>query len=285
MTSPVTPVRRNLNFNLPAARVSDWHSGSVHISHFLNAMSIFFPVGERFFIDSVRHYRDRITDPQLQEAVNGFMGQEAMHGREHDEYNDLLAAKGMPVARYERIVLKLLNLFRRFTPKISQLAGTIALEHLTAILAHRLLSDKSRLQGAEPRYAALWQWHALEETEHKAVAFDVYATVMKKHRLTAYIRRCAALILSTSIFFIMLTPFYFGMLAREKGQLFNLKGWWAVTVFLWGPRGALLRALPDWFDFFKPGFHPWDHDNREYLSEIDKLVAEVDGYGAQGAAA
>tara|TARA_R100000687_G_C6443377_1_gene161672 strand:- start:29 stop:772 length:744 start_codon:yes stop_codon:yes gene_type:complete len=247
-------------------------------------MSIFFPVGERFFIDSVRHYRDRVTDPQLQEAVKGFMGQEAMHGREHDDYNDALTAKGMPADKYENIVLKLLNFFRRFTPKGSQLAGTIALEHLTAILAHRLLSDKSSMAQAEPRYAALWQWHALEETEHKAVAFDVYANVMKVKPL-AYLRRCVALVLSTFIFFVMLTPFYIGLVRREKGQLFNLKGWWQVTVFLWGPRGVLLRALPDWFDFFKPGFHPWDHDNREFLSEIDDLVVEVEGYGAQGATA
>lgn len=289
MTNDVMPVRRNLNFHLPADRISDWNRNSVHISHFLNAMSIFFPVGERFFIDSVRHYRDRVTDPTLQEAVKGFIGQEAMHGREHEEYNDALTAKGLPADRYERIVLKLLNFFRRFTPKSSQLAGTIALEHLTAILAHRILADKSRLADCEPRYAAIWHWHALEETEHKAVAYDVYTTVMK-NRLLGYLRRCFALVMSTAIFFIMLTPFYLGMIAREKGQLFNLKGWWQVTVYLWGPRGALLRALPDWLDFFRPGFHPWDHDNREYLAEIDDLVSEVESYksdslDAQGAAA
>ena len=282
MTHSVMPVRRNLNFHLPAERISDWHSGSVHISHFLNAMSIFFPVGERFFIDSVRH--DQVSDPTLQEAVKGFIGQEAMHGREHEDYNDALTAKGMPADRYERIVLKLLNFFRRFTPKSSQLAGTIALEHLTAILAHRILSDKSRLQDAEPRFAAIWHWHALEETEHKAVAYDVYASVMK-NRFLAYICRCFALIMSTTIFFLMLTPFYLGLVTREKGQLFNLKGWWRVTVYLWGPRGALLRALPDWLDFFRPGFHPWDHDNRQYLEEIDSLVSEVEGYKTQGAAA
>lgn len=284
MTQPVMPVRRNLNFHLPADRISDWHNGSVHISHFLNAMSIFFPVGERFFIDSVRHYRDRVSDPDLQEAVKGFIGQEAMHGREHEEYNDALTAKGLPAERYEKIVLKLLNFFRRFTPKGSQLAGTIALEHLTAILAHRILSDKSRLQGAEPRFAAIWHWHALEETEHKAVAFDVYRAVTK-NRFLGYLRRCFALIISTTIFFLMLTPFYMGLVAREKGQLFNLKGWWQVLVYLWGPRGALLRALPDWLDFFRPGFHPWDHDNREYLQEIDDLVTEVETYNTRGAAA
>lgn len=284
MTHSVMPVRRNLSFHLPAERISDWHGGSVHISHFLNAMSIFFPVGERFFIDSVRHYRDRVTDPQLQEAVKAFIGQEAMHGREHEEYNDALTAKGLPADRYERIVLKLLNFFRRFSPKRDQLAGTIALEHLTAILAHRLLSDKSRLEHAEPRFAAIWHWHALEETEHKAVAFDVYKTVTR-NRFLGYLRRCFALILSTTIFFSVLTPFYLGLVRREKGQLFNLKGWWQVLVYLWGPRGALLRALPDWLDFFRPGFHPWDHDNREYLQEIDALVDEVQSYDTSGVAA
>lgn len=284
MTHSVMPIRRNLEFNLPKDRISDWNNGSVHISHFMNAMSIFFPVGERFFIDSVRHYRDRITDPTLQEAVKGFIGQEAMHGREHEEYNDALTAKGMPADKYERIVLRLLNFFRRFTPKGSQLAGTIALEHLTAILAHRLLSDPSRLDHAEARFTAIWRWHAMEETEHKAVAFDVYTTV-NKFKLFGYLRRCLALILSTTIFFAMLTPFYIGLVRREKGQLFNLKGWWDVTVYLWGPRGALLRALPDWLDFFRPGFHPWDHDNREFLDGIDGLVAEVDAYRAQGAGA
>ena len=284
MTSPVMPVRRNLNFRLPAERVADWHNGNVHISHFLNAMSIFFPVGERFFIDSVRYYRDQITDPELQEAVKGFIGQEAMHGREHEEYNDALTARGIPADKYEKIVLKLLNFFRRFTPKGSQLAGTIALEHLTAILAHRILSDKSRLEGAEPRYAAIWHWHALEETEHKAVAYDVYMSV-RKFRFLSYLRRCAALLTSTSIFFMMLVPFHIGLVRREKGQLLNLKGWWQVTVFLWGPRGALLRALPEWLDFFRPGFHPWDHDNREYLAEIDDVVREVESYSAEGAPA
>ena len=261
-----------------------WHAHGAHVSLFFNALSPFFPEGEKFFIRCVRRYADAIDDPRLQADVQGFIGQEAMHGREHEEYNDALTAKGLPADRYENIVLKLLNFFRRFTPKGSQLAGTIALEHLTAILAHRILVDKSRMAGAEPRYGAIWHWHALEETEHKAVAYDVYGAVMK-NGLLAYLRRCFALIMSTTIFFIMLTPFYLGMVAREKGQLFNLKGWWKVTVFLWGPKGVLLRALPDWLDFFRPGFHPWDHDNREFLEEIDDLVSEVESYKAQGAAA
>ncbi|WP_269619356.1 metal-dependent hydrolase [Zhongshania aquatica] len=276
MKAIVQPVRRNLEFNLPKDRIGDWHAGGAHITHFFNALSIFFPDGERFFIDSVRNYRDRIQDPELKESVRGFIGQEAMHGREHEEYNDALVQKGMPADRYGRIVVRLLKLSARFTPKSAQLAVTIALEHLTAILANMVLSEPRSLEGAEPRYAAIWKWHALEETEHKAVAYDVYQKVLGGG-IVGYLHRCFALITATTIFWMMVIPFHIGLVRRE-GQLFNLVGWFKVMNFLWGSPGMLRRTIPDWLDYFKPGFHPWDHDNAQYLDEVDSLVDEVAGY-------
>jgi predicted metal-dependent hydrolase len=278
----VQPVRRNLEFHLPKERIGDWHSGGAHITHFFNALSIFFPDGERFFIDSVRHYRDRIEDPALKESVRGFIGQEAMHGREHEEYNQALVDKGLPADRYGRIVVRLLRFLTRFTPKISQLAGTIALEHLTAILANIVLSEPRILQNAEPRFAALWKWHALEETEHKAVAYDVYQKVIGGG-VIGYIRRCFALLMATFIFWVLVIPFHIG-LVRKEGQLFNLRGWLRVSNFLWGSPGVLRRMIPDWLDYFKPGFHPWDHNNAHFLNGLDALVAEVDAYGAPAGA-
>ena len=63
---------------------------------------------------------------------------------------------------------------------LARLAATVALEHLTAILAAALLDGRSgSLAGADPRVAELWRWHAVEETEHKSVAFDVYAVVRR----------------------------------------------------------------------------------------------------------
>jgi len=44
------------------------------VTHFFNALSLLFPAGERFFMDSVRNYRDRIDDPLLKQQVVGLVG-------------------------------------------------------------------------------------------------------------------------------------------------------------------------------------------------------------------
>src|SRR5699024_7840331 len=79
----VMPVRRDVTFSLPPDRIHDWTGEGVHYTMLENTMSLVIPVGERFFIDSVRYYRDQIQDAGLKQAVKAFIGQEAMHGREH----------------------------------------------------------------------------------------------------------------------------------------------------------------------------------------------------------
>ncbi|MBD2858566.1 metal-dependent hydrolase [Spongiibacter sp. KMU-158] len=276
MTIQITPVHRNLEFNLPKDRIADWHPAGVQTSHFFNAMSLFFPDGERFFIDSVRHYRDGIDDPELKAQVRGFIGQEAMHGREHEEYNEALAERGMPVARYLKIINGLLGFTQKFVPKRMQLSTTIALEHLTAILANSLLQKEAVLAGTEERFGAIWHWHALEETEHKAVAYDVYQRTFGK-TLFGYIDRCQALIVATFLFWFLCIPIHIDLVRRE-GKLFDLKGWGRCFSFLWIKPGALVIALKEWFDYFKPGFHPWDHNNRRFLDNVDDLVKQVENY-------
>ena len=40
-----------------------------------------------------------------------------------------------------------------------------------------------------------------------------------------------------------------------------LKGLW----WLYGWNGLWPRLMPHYFAYFKPGFHPWDHDDRHLL--------------------
>ncbi|TXH06338.1 MAG: metal-dependent hydrolase [Nevskiaceae bacterium] len=275
------PTRRDLKFKLDPNRICDWHRQGPQVTHFFNAMSIFFPVGERFFIHSVRHYRDRIRDPELQQAITAFIGQEAMHGREHEDYNALMAQAGLPIAPMERRVAALLEWGKRKLPAITQLSATIALEHFTAIMADRVLRKDGTIDSRDPQMRLLWRWHALEETEHKGVAYDVFRSV-RDPSLKSYLTRTSGLVIA-SIIFLGFLHAYQRELVRADGRIGRLQGMDRYLRFLFGKGGFVRDLVGPWLDYFRPGFHPWDHDNHDFLLEIDALAAQAQG--AQLAAA
>jgi predicted metal-dependent hydrolase len=161
--------------NIPKHFAAD---GDLILSHLAAALSAVFPDGEDYFVRSVRHYRDQITDPELKRQVTGFIGQEAMHGREHRAFNDRLDELGYPVKRVEKLTKWGLSMREKIAPAASNLAATAALEHFTATLAELVLSsEETRDLFGSQEVKDLFLWHALEESEHKAVAFDVYKAV------------------------------------------------------------------------------------------------------------
>ena len=269
------PTRRDLHFDLSQTDLKRWNARGPVVTHYMNALSIFFPEGERFFIHSLRHYRDQITDPVLKQAVTAFIGQEAMHGREHEEYNRQLAALGLPVKKLEKLVDYVVNTRFKALPKPVQLSITIALEHFTAIYADLLLKEPRILEGADPALASMWRWHALEETEHKAVAFDVYTTVMGRG-VKSYALRTSTLAIITALFMSAIVGFHIRMVRADKDARIGIKDWAKFTWVMVGPIGALRRLALPWLDYFKPGFHPWDHANQHHLEGIEALVKEIE---------
>jgi len=152
--------------------------GDVVMSHILTVLSSTFPDGEDFFVRSVKAARDQITDPKLLADVDGFVGQEEMHGREHRVLNEHLADLGYPTRGISTYVRVLYWIRERIQSKKVNLAFTAALEHYTATLAELLLTtEEARNAVGKPGARDLLLWHALEEAEHKAVAFDVYKAV------------------------------------------------------------------------------------------------------------
>lgn len=255
--------RRDLRFDLGDCDINHWHAAGPHVTQFYNALSLLFPEGEKFFMDSVRNYRDRIRSPELKEQVRGFIGQEAMHSREHIAYNRALKAAGHKVDKLEGGVRKRLNLGRRiFSPK-SQLAITIALEHFTAIMADALLSDPRTLEHSDPKMSALWRWHAIEETEHKSVAFDVYREQVGTG-VGAYVRR-VLLMLHVSIHFWFEVIRNHWHLVRTAGIAGNLGGWLKLLHYEFVRPGLLRRIVPQYLSYYRPGFHPWERDNRQFV--------------------
>lgn len=270
-TSKVHPLKRNIRFKLDKKRVKDWKGGNVPISQFFNAMSLFFPEGERFFIRSVRHFKKQMPKNLLTEISN-FIGQEAFHGREHDELNEMINSVNDSKDFENYINNSVIPFFEKNTSPKFNLAGTVALEHLTAILAGALLDAQKHMKDADPEYKRMWLWHAIEETEHKGVAYDVYKEVMKDTPVKGYAYRSSALVISTTVFLVLLGYHYSQLLYKDRKD-YSFKDFMDFVSFgfLFKP-GMLRKAGIEWFSWFIPNFHPWDHDNSHHLDTTDAIL-------------
>ncbi|CPG80214.1 metal-dependent hydrolase [Burkholderia pseudomallei] len=273
-------VRRDVRFALPPDRIGDWHVNGVANTHYFNALSLMFPAGERFFIDAVRHYRDRIQDPELLRQVQGFIGQEAMHSREHVEFNDVAEAAGYPAHRLDRGFWRFTGLMQKILPPPLRLAQTIAFEHYTAIMTDMLLGNFERFHDSADAYANMWLWHSMEETEHKAVAFDVWNAVMKPGP-ARYLMRTGSMLLMSVVFWGTNFYFHLAFMNAHRRMHGKVTGKWAfLRFFLKG----MVRIAPKTLAYFKPGFHPWQHDNRRHFAQLDQLLANIDASNARYAA-
>ena len=231
-------------------------------SHIAAMLSSVFPEGEDFFVRSVRAYRDRITDPQLAEQVKGFIGQEALHGRQHRDFNDRLQQLGYPTHFVDRQVKGGLAFLHRVAPKRVQLAVTAALEHYTATLAETLLrDDDARQEFVTPEVEALFTWHALEETEHKAVAFDVYEHVCGNDTI-----RIGVMAATHAIFLLVMTTAVTGSLVLDpaaRNPVRLARSLWKLRSHPFFRRDMIRRLA----DYNRRDFHPDDHDTEELLAE------------------
>ena len=241
----------------------DWFDGHPFKTAWFNAMSITFPQGEKFFIDSVRHYAGQIEDPKLQAEIRGFCGQEGFHRREHQRYNETLCQlRGYDLAYMEGRLEKNIARANKYMSPLERLAATAALEHITAILAESALDADAPMMGVvDPTMRKLWDWHAAEEMEHKSVAFDVYRAVGGSEKL-----RRRALRQATFFLFLDVTAGLVHMLRRDR-QFWKPRLWLDGWRFLFAPGGILRRVWPAYKEYYREGFHPWQRDTNGLLEQ------------------
>ena len=246
-----------------------WFYDSAFVTHLANGLHLVFPAGERFFIRSVRHYLDRIDDPILRRRVRSFFGQEGSHGKEHERAFEMLERQGFEVRSfldwYEDLAFtKLVKLF----PPVMHLSVTVALEHFTATLAEQGLSTEF-LDHAHPVMRDLLKWHAAEEIEHKAVAFDVLKTVDSRYSV-----RVAGLVIATAGLLFFWRRGTAMLLAQDDIPKEQLRREKAQARARGQDQRFLLRAI---LEYLRPDFHPDQIDNaglaRDYLTSIDRLAA------------
>ncbi len=275
------PVRRDLRFNLPKERACDWHVQGSHVTHFFNALSLLFPAGERFFMDSVRNYRDQIDDPELKKQVLGFIGQEAMHTREHIEYNDLLQEAGLPAHKLDKRLWAILNFGRKILPHFvparrHRLPRTLHGDAggPAAGRRNRASADRSK---AIRRCGRGMRWKK-PNTSRSPTTCGIRCSSRASAVICCAPARCSP---PPCSFWLIVFDYHVRLLIADRKRGGHMRGMWRVVKYLYGPRhGVFPRIAGEWLSFFRPGFHPWDHDNRAQLTRIDGLVAAVDATNA-----
>ncbi len=269
---PIQP--REFRTTKPEIAERHWVRGDAFATALFNAFSAVFPLGETFMARSVKPYQSHLPAKLAKEA-RGFVQQEAAHAREHGQMNDVLINAGYDIEPLERTIKALVHFFRSRS-QLTCLTATMCIEHFTAIIAAEVLKNDHHLAGADPELLELWVWHALEETEHKAVAFDVWNYVTRDWSAARrYTVRSGMLMLVTISFLINRT--------RGQMQLLRQDGIAAGPAFRgliahgFGRGGLARNIFQSWLSFFKPGFHPWDHDDRPLMAKGEAMLAKMAG--------
>jgi predicted metal-dependent hydrolase len=270
-------VVRRLLVDLAAPMPARWNGDDAFRSAFFNALSMSFPVGEQYFMDSVRAGLKALPDEKRQALtteVQGFVGQEATHRRIHALFNGHLEKLGFDNG-LERRAAKRIRDNVHLDVRL-HVAATAATEHLTAIFAEWMFRHPEALQGAEPRMQTLWMWHAAEEAEHCSTAFDVYralnGTEKWRLRLLRYI---------TWTFALDITRQTIRNLWHD-GSLFKWSTWQSANRLLFAKDGMIRSNHASWSAYKAPTFHPrqqdtsraaqWLHDNSERFAVVGQAA-------------
>ncbi len=262
--SPTITVRDRL-FDREQGLKRWYMAGDPVATSFLNAHSAIFPAGEKLFIDSVRHFHDSVPR-QLQAQIVAFVRQEAAHTREHAAFNAQLEAGGYDPADLNARTSREDSLIRRRSP-IAQLGSTMALEHCTALLAHQFLADPRHLEAAPAEVQAMWRWHAVEEIEHKGVAFDTFMFVSRDwSRLRRWTFRTAVMLEATWKLLKLVALNMNSLFAQDGLSGFGV--WTRTLRYLTGPGGVLLAMMPGWLRWFAADFHPWNEDDHQLCEAL-----------------
>ena len=252
MPHPIVPRDLDVDFTgVPR----HWMANNAVATAISNGVNMLFPAGERFFVRSVKHFAGDIADPELRAQVKGFFGQEGRHAREHDRFNDIMRGQGFRIDGFLDFYERTQRRIERASPPKLRLATTAACEHFTAIMAEGAFT-RGALDNADPRMQTLLAWHAAEEIEHKAVAFDVLQQVDPSYAL-----RVAGMALATTFlagYWIAATR----MLLRQEG----ISGRQALRELrALGDRDPIVRRVfvSGIRAYLRRDFHPDQHDQRE----------------------
>ena len=265
-TETISVRKLTLGTNEPPG--SKWWGGRAFQTHWFNALSQGLPRAEVYAISCVKASLPHLEDPELQALARGFIGQEASHSFLHNVCNVALDKQGLSflLEGYTRWRLSKAHGLHR----LSGLALTVSCEHFTSILCDHTLRHTDLPTNSDEPFRALWMWHCAEELEHQSLTHDVYTASGG-----GYWRKVLWDLYGTGLFlgdFVTQTLYN---LYRDR-CLLSLSTWSGAARYLFGSEGLVWFALPRWFAFFKPSFHPSLYNDNTLISQtLHALSAQL----------
>jgi predicted metal-dependent hydrolase len=167
---------RRMQFRFPERLRGIWNPAHPEFSHIVNSGSLGMPYLEPYLIDTMRQARTKTSDPALIAEIDLYIGQEAAHFRQHQQFNKRLADLGYASVPQTEVVLKAdYQAFARGRSFAFNLAYAEGFEAMALVIGHMLISDRNYLFGdGEASVSSLILWHFVEEIEHKCATYDVF---------------------------------------------------------------------------------------------------------------
>lgn len=255
---------RDLHFDMSPANVQrHWFNGDPWTTHWMNAILAAVPDGERWVMNSARRQIDRLKDPSVVKEARAFIRQERIHAREHDHMNQACVTHGVPIDKCEAVFKVIRETLQHRLSNNMQSSVAAAFEHFTAIISSVMLDHPELFNATNSELRAMLYWHFVEETEHKGASYDVFVDA-SGGGLRGYLLRTSGMVMATIVGLPILVGNHAYLLYKDR-QLTNARSAMHMSKLLFLSPGIMTKTLAGFFPYFRPGFHPWDDDNRDLI--------------------
>lgn len=250
----IKPHRIEVHFDESLPR--HWFGGNAFLTHMLNTWTAIFPDAERYFVRWSKKALASVTDPKVKKDIQGFIGQETMHAMQHEKLWELLRQQGYNLDPVLWVIQKFaFDWLEKSLPDNANYALVAGLEHFTAMFGEIYFENPELMQKMHPEMRRLFEWHAAEEIEHKAVAYDQFMAVDGR-----YLLRTAVMNLAVVGFYLITFGNTLYFMAQDR-SLYNPREWLTMLDVFFGKHQLALKTFLKFLEYYKPDFHPWDNQN------------------------
>lgn len=211
------------------------------------------PYLEPYLISVMREAMGQVEDPALREDLKRFSAQEGQHFRQHAIANEivrnrtnisdkLLAMEAELKAEYDS--------FLADKPLKFNLAYAEAFEAMTTASA-RTQFELEEFNNMHGPLADLFEWHIMEELEHRTVAYEAYEAIVG-----SYFYRVRAGMTALRHYFKWVNRFQQVLMEDHAEELATYNDEAQLKAAQARVRTFVKRALPRWLNIFMPWYHP-----------------------------